>query len=421
MLFFYKVLTVVLYPFLIILTFLRTFVGKEDSNRFKEKLFFQKKEVISDKLIWFHTASIGEINSIIPVVRHFLAKNEDLKILITSVTLSSSKIFKDEFKNEKKIIHKYFPMDVSYLTKNFIKNWNPSLVVFVDSEIWPNFISEIKKKNIPIVLLNARITDKTCRRWLLLKNFAKEIFSSFSVCIASSLNSKKNLELLGANNIKYYGNLKYADNPKKIEKLEKSLINSLRDRKVWLAASTHKNEEKFCFQVHKNLKKEYRNILTIIAPRHINRIKEIETEANSSNLKYQIVRDNNEIIKNETEILLINSFGFLNSYYDYCKNVFIGKSLVKNLVLEGGQNPIEAARLGCKIYHGPYVYNFLEVYEFLKTNNISEEIKNPEELSSKIIHSINSQLKIEDSKVKTIEIFGKDILNKTIQGLEELV
>ncbi len=102
MLFFYKVLTVVLYPFLIILTFLRTFVGKEDSNRFKEKLFFQKKEVISDKLIWFHTASIGEINSIIPVVRHFLAKNEDLKILITSVTLSSSKIFKDEFKNEKK-------------------------------------------------------------------------------------------------------------------------------------------------------------------------------------------------------------------------------------------------------------------------------------------------------------------------------
>ncbi len=137
-------------------------------------------------------------------------------------------------------------MDVSYLTKNFIKNWNPSLVVFVDSEIWPNFISEIKKKNIPIVLLNARITDKTCRRWLLLKNFAKEIFSSFSVCVASSLNSKKNLELLGANNIKYYGNLKYADNPKKIEKLEKSLINSLRDRKVWLAASTHKNEEKFC-------------------------------------------------------------------------------------------------------------------------------------------------------------------------------
>ena len=131
--------------------------------------------------------------------------------------------------------------------------------------------------------------------------------------------------------------------------------------------------------------------------------------------------NNNEIIKNETEILLINSFGFLNNYYDYCKNVFIGKSLVKNLVLEGGQNPIEAARLGCKIYHGPYVYNFLEVYEFLKTNNISEEIKNPEELSSKIIHSINSQLKIEDSKVKTIEIFGKDILNKTIQGLEELV
>ena len=421
MLFLYKILTVVLYPFLIALILFRRFLGKEDLNRFKEKIFFQKKEIISDKLIWFHAASIGEINSIIPVVKYFLEKNKDLKILITSVTLSSSKIFKDQFKNDKNIIHKYFPMDISYLVRDFVIKWNPKLVVFVDSEIWPNCIFEIKKKNIPIILLNARITDKTCKRWLLFKNFAKEIFSSFDICIASSLNSKKNLESLRANNIKYYGNLKYVDSPKKIEKLEKSLTDSLENRKIWLAASTHKNEEKFCFNVHKNLKKEYTNILTIIAPRHINRIKEIIVEASSSNLKYQIVSNNNELIKNDTDIVLINSFGLLNSYYNYCKNVFIGKSLIRNLILEGGQNPIEAARLGCKIYHGPYVYNFLEVYEFLKTNSISEEIKNPDELSSKIIHDINSKLKIEDSKIKKIDIFGKDILNNTIQRLEEFI
>ena len=156
-------------------------------------------------------------------------------------------------------------------------------------------------------------------------------------------------------------------------------------------------------------------------PRHINRVKEIMLEASSLKLKYQIVKDNSGIIKSDTEIVLINSFGFLNSYYDYCKNVFIGKSLVKSLILEAGQNPIEAARLGCKIYHGPYVYNFFEVYEFLKTNNISEEIRNSEELSSKIIDDINSQLKIEDSKIKKIDIFGKDILNNTIQKLEEFV
>ena len=138
MLFLYKILTVVLYPFLIALILFRRFLGKEDLNRFKEKIFFQKKEIISDKLIWFHAASIGEINSIIPVVKYFLEKNKDLKILITSVTLSSSKIFKDQFKNDKNIIHKYFPMDISYLVRDFVIKWNPKLVVFVDSEIWPN-------------------------------------------------------------------------------------------------------------------------------------------------------------------------------------------------------------------------------------------------------------------------------------------
>ena len=421
MLFFYKILTVALYPLLIVLILFRRFLGKEDWDRFKEKIFFQKKEINANKLIWFHAASIGEINSIVPVVKYFSEKNENLKILVTSVTTSSGKIFEYQFKNHKNIVHKYFPLDISYLIRDFITKWNPELAVFVDSEIWPNCIFETKKKNIPIVLLNARITNKTCKRWRLLKNFSKEVFSSFTVCIASSLNSKKNLESLGADNIEYYGNLKYADNPKKIEKLKKSLTDSLKNRKVWLAASTHKNEEKFCFDVHKKLKKEYENILTIIVPRHINRVKEIMLEASSLKLKYQIVKDNSGIIKSDTEIVLINSFGFLNSYYDYCKNVFIGKSLVKSLILEGGQNPIEAARLGCKIYHGPYVYNFFEVYEFLKTNKISEEIRNSEELSSKIIDDINSQLKIEDSKIKKIDIFGKDILNNTIQKLEEFV
>ena len=146
MLFLYKILTLVLYPFLIILIFFRRFLGKEDLNRFKEKIFFQKKEIISDKLIWFHAASIGEINSIIPVVKYFLEKNKDLKILITSVTLSSGKIFRDQFKNDKNIIHKYFPMDISYLVRDFVIKWSPKLIVFVDSEIWPNCIFEIKKK-----------------------------------------------------------------------------------------------------------------------------------------------------------------------------------------------------------------------------------------------------------------------------------
>lgn len=420
MLFFYKILTVALYPFFIILIFLRRILGKEDPSRFKEKIFFQKKVIFQGKLIWFHGASIGEINSIIPVVKHFLKNNQNLKILITSTTLSSSKIFKNEFENEKNIIHKYFPIDVPYLIKDFIKKWDPKLVVFVDSEIWPNCIYEIKKKNIPMVLLNARITDKTLKRWALLKTFAKQIFSSFEICIASSINSKNNLEFLGAHNIKYYGNLKYISNPKKIEKLGKPLTDSLKNKKIWLAASTHRGEEEFCFNVHKIIKNKHSNVLTIIAPRHIDRTEEIMVKVKKLNLKGQIISDN-EFVKNETDIAVINSFGSLNKYYDYCKIIFMGKSLNKRLILEGGQNPIEAARFGCKIYHGPYVYNFLEVYDFLKSNDISEEISKVEELSSKIIYDIENQLENKDLKIKKIEEFGKNIFNNTIKKLEELI
>jgi len=420
MLFLYKITTIILYPLLIILVFLRKIVGKEDPSRFKEKIFFQKSKFISGKLIWFHVASIGELNSVVPIVKNFLNNNKDLNILITTVTLSSGKIFENEFKNQENIIHKYFPVDVPHLIKNFIEKWNPSLVIFVDSEIWPNCISQIKKKNIPTVLLNARITNKTCKRWLFLKNFAKKIFSSFDVCIASSINSRDNLKLLGANNIEYYGNLKYIGTNKKNKKLEKSVTDSLKDRKVWLAASTHDSEEKFCLVVHKIIKKKYPNILTIIAPRHINRIKDIVAETNKSKLKAQIIKSD-EVIKNETDVVLINSFGSLNKYYNYCKNIFIGKSLNKNLILEGGQNPIEAARFGCKIYHGPYVYNFLEVYQFLKINEISEEINDTETLSSKIIYDLSTQSKIDESKIKKIDEFGKNIFDKTVKKLEKMI
>ncbi len=420
MLFLYKITTIILYPFLIILVFMRKIVGKEDPSRFKEKIFFQKSKSISGKLIWFHVASIGELNSVVPIVKSFLNNNKGLNILITSVTLSSGKIFENEFKNQENIIHKYFPIDVPHLIKNFIEKWNPSLVIFVDSEIWPNCIFQIKKKNIPTVLLNARITDKTCKRWLFLKNFANKIFSSFDICIASSINSRDNLKLLGANNIEYYGNLKYIETNKRNKKLEKSVTDSLKDRKVWLAASTHDGEEKFCLAVHRIIKKKYPDILTIIAPRHINRIEDIVAETNKSELKVQIIKSD-EAIKNETDVVLINSFGSLNKYYSYCKNIFIGKSLNKDLILEGGQNPIEAARFGCKIYHGPYIYNFLEVYQFLKINEISEEINNTETLSSKIIYNLSNQSKIDESKIKKIDEFGKNIFDKTIKKLEKMI
>ena len=180
------------------------------------------------------------------------------------------------------------PLDVNHLIKKFLENWKPKFVGFVDSEIWPNFIYEIKKRKIPLVLVNGRITNKTLKRWLLLKKFAEKIFSSFDICLACSKESFNNLKQLKANNIKYFGNLKYFSNEKKEIILSNSIIQDLDKRSVWCAVSTHPGEEQFLIGVHNEIKKNYPNILTIIIPRHINRVKSIFLEFQKKELVQKV-------------------------------------------------------------------------------------------------------------------------------------
>ena len=312
------------------------------------------------------------------------------------------------------------PLDVNHLIKKFLENWKPKFVGFVDSEIWPNFIYEIKKRKIPLVLVNGRITNKTLKRWLLLKKFAEKIFSSFDICLACSKESFNNLKQLKANNIKYFGNLKYFSNEKKEIILSNSIIQDLDKRSVWCAVSTHPGEEQFLIGVHNEIKKNYPNILTIIIPRHINRVKSIFLEFQKKELKIQILHKE-EKIKKDTDILLISSIGELSKYYNYSKSVFIGKSLLKRLQLVAGQNPIEAAKQGCKIYHGPYVYNFLEVYKYLNNNCISEEIKTEMELSTKIINDLKTPKKLDLKKIEKINLYGNEIFQNFSKELNKLL
>ena len=158
MLFIYRLLTFILFPIFIILMFLRSFFKKEDRKRFKEKIFtssFSCDRDFNKKLYWFHAASIGELNSIIPLIKKL--NNKNIEFLITTVTLSSSLIVKKKLYKYKNIKHRFFPLDAKHLVKSFLKSWNPNLICFIDSEIWPNFISEINKRKIPLALINGRI------------------------------------------------------------------------------------------------------------------------------------------------------------------------------------------------------------------------------------------------------------------------
>ena len=378
----YRILTLFLYPFLFIFLFYRMLIKKEDPKRFKEKILpssFNVKKRNNSKLFWFHAASIGEFKSIIPIIDQLRNENQNLDFLITTTTLSSGNLAKNELKRLKNVEHRYFPFDVSFLIDKFLNQWKPDRILIVDSEIWPNLILKAKQFKIPVALINARLTAKSFNRWMKFSKTAKKIFGVFDLCLCCNSETKSFLKNFDARNIHFKGNIKFIGeiDPKKIKNYNEVFLQKNR---FWLAASTHEGEEIFCLKTHLELKKQFEDIKTIIVPRHIDRVGKISILSQNFNLSFQILNENESIFENK-EIIIINHFGVLNNYFKYAKSVFMGKSMIKKLKNEGGQNPLEAAKLQCKVYHGPYVNNFDEIYKILETNNLSKKIYNFQELS----------------------------------------
>jgi 3-deoxy-D-manno-octulosonic-acid transferase len=418
----YRVLTTFLYPILILAIFFRKIRKKEDALRYKEKIFPSCFNVVRNnnlKLIWFHAASIGEFKSILPIIEEINNNHKNVEFLITTVTLSSSNLAKEELKKFSNVQHRFFPLDVEFLMNKFLSLWKPNIIFLVDSEIWPNLIFKANKNKIPLSLINARITSKTFNRWKIFPRTAKKVFCSFSLCLTSNLETKNYLLKFNKENIYFNGNIKL------INKIDAGGIKDLNEKfllknRFWLAASTHKGEEVFCFQTHIKLKKKYKDIITIIAPRHIERVKSIKRSCDVFNLNVQIMNKNEFILDNK-EIIIINSFGVLSNYFKYAKSVFIGKSTIKSLENVGGQNPIDAAKLGCKIYHGPYVYNFKEVYEILEKNYISKKIENAEELSDNLIKDLEDHRKENKKNSVLINNLGQKTLADTMNKINNFL
>ena len=409
MLFIYKIITNLVLIFSPIIILIRLLKKKEDPFRFWEKLGFYKKRT-NGKLIWFHGASVGEILSIIPLVEK-LEKDEKIKqILITSNTLSSSKIISKL--KLKKTIHQFFPLDTNYLTKKFLIHWKPSIAIFIDSEIWPNMMMNIKRREISLILLNARITKKSFTRWKKFITNSKIFFEMFDICLTSNLKSKSYLKLLGAKKIKYIGNLKFSESEKNIHPLDNHLKKFFSKKKIWCASSTHDIEEKICANIHKKLKIKYKDLLTIIIPRHIHRTEKIIEEIKKLNLNVH-THESRKKVNNNTDIYLVNSFGQTKSFFKICKTVFLGGSIIKH----GGQNPLEAARFGCNILHGPNVWNFDEIYDLLKKYKVSNRIVNLNQLTLKVEKMINRNNKYKKSELK-IKNLGNKILNSTLTELK---
>ncbi len=421
MYFWYRFFTYLFYPFAPIYLYFRKIRKKEDSISYREKL--SKIEISREEgfLIWFHVASVGEAMSILPLIESCMEEKKINKILLTSITLSSGKILKKRFNQNAKVIHQFLPLDISVWTSKFLEHWKPNLSIFIDSEIWPNLISQISEKKIPLLLINARITKKSFKRWKLIISFAKKIFEKFDLCIASNKESENFLKILGAKNIKNYGNLKFSNIKNDLnKKLDSDFFNKIKNRKIWCAASTHPTEEMLCAMSHLKIKESYNNILTIIIPRHIDRIEKIRKELSNLNLKIVLYSKLDQIDIN-TDILLIDTYGEASIFYNISKYVFVGKSTIKSLIMDSGQNPIEPARLGCKIFHGPNVSNFVEIYEYLRTLGVTKQVNNSNELSISLIEEFEEN-KGEKSNIKEeIDNYGQNILNNVIEELKKYI
>ena len=400
MYFVYNIFLFIVFLFSPIIFLVRMFNGKEDPIRFKEKLcIYSKKNNLNS--IWFHAVSVGELMSILPIL-NILEKNKQIdQIIVTSSTISSAKIF--EKQKFKKIVHRYFPIDTNFLNKKFINYWKPKAAFFVDSEIWPNMFKNLKKSNIPVILLNARITKKSFKRWSLIKNFSNLVFKNISLALPSNTETKNFLKKLGVNKIKFIGNLKYYG-LSKINNKKDFLKNKFKSFKVWCAASTHEGEEIIISNLHKNLKKKQKNLLTIIIPRHIDRVEKIIELMVKNKLKV-VKHSSNKNINKNTDIYLVDTYGEASNFYNLSNVCFMGGSIINH----GGQNPLEPARLGNYIINGPNIGNFKEIYKFLSKNNMSvttSKMSKIQKIIEKKLNKKNPNL----NKTKIIKI-GEKILN----------
>jgi len=382
---------------------------KENPKRFKEKIGFFTKHRSKGKLIWFHGASVGELQSIVPLLEKLEKSKKIDQILITSNTLSSSKVISKI--KLKKISHQFFPIDNDLVIKRFINHWKPSLALFVDSEIWPNTLINLNKEKIPTILINARITRKSYKRWIKLKNFSKSIFNKFDLCLSSNKETVSFLKKLGAKNIKYFGNLKYSQTENEKIDIDNKTIKFISKKTVWCASSTHNSEEKFAGLIHNKLKKKYKNLLTVIIPRHINRKEEIKKQLSNLGLKVHLHEPKTRIHQ-DTDIYLVNSFGKTKSFYSLIRNVFLGGSLIEH----GGQNPLEAVRYNCNILHGPNVSNFKEIYEFLYNQKISKKVINLNQTIN-VLHELFNSKKSQKNIKNKINKIGQKILKKNIDEI----
>jgi 3-deoxy-D-manno-octulosonic-acid transferase len=329
--------------------------GREDARRFPERLGHASLERPDGQLVWCHAASVGEAVSLLTLIEKLRDTYPATHVLVTTGTVTSAQMLAGRLPEG--VMHQYMPVDRMPYVNRFLNHWQPDLVIWIESELWPNMLSALRDRMIPAVLLNGRMSETSFRNWQKARGWAKDILEAFVLCLTQTEDERTRFAALGAEKVRCLGNIKYAAKPLPCDERALDEVKmATAGRPVWAIASTHSGEERMVAGVHKKLVAKWPNILTVIIPRHAVRGDEVARQLDAADVTFAR-RSKGETITAATQIYLADTMGELGLFYRLCPIVAMGGSFVA----VGGHNPIEPAQLGAAVIFGPHMFNFAEM------------------------------------------------------------
>ena len=355
-------------------------------------------------MVWVHAASVGETNAILPLIENVLSSNPHVHVLLTTGTRTSAEIAAKRL--PPRAVHQYIPLDVPQYVTRFLDHWKPSLAIFTESDIWPNLILGTSERRIPLVLVNARMSPRSIRRWRKFAGIGRPLFSRFAAVLAQNSQIALAVKWLGAPNVITAGNLKIDSPPPPINaEALASMRNAVGGRPLFLAASTHPGEDTLIAAAHSLIRDQVKGLLTIIVPRHPERGSGLAATLGGLGLRTQL-RTRSSTPDNDTEIYVADTIGELGTFYSIAPVALVGGSLVEH----GGQNPIEAVRLGSCVLTGPFVHNFRDAYSALFREGGAIEVRSSDEIAKQVT------LLLEDQSAAKRMRHGADLALQSLGG-----
>ncbi len=387
--------------------------GRENPERFAERLGCSRLPRPSGTLLWLHAASVGELTSTLALIDLLRREFPALHILVTTGTVTSAQIAADRLPSA--VQHQYAPIDTPQAVRRFFSHWQPTVGAFIESEIWPNLLHEARQRHVPMMLLNARISAGSFRAWRRVPPLAQTMFGSFVRVVAQSKIDGDRLNKLGATEVICATSLKYAAAPPPADPIELERVEeSVRQRPCWLAANTHANEEKEAAQVHLRLAPRHPGLLTVIAPRHPQRGDDIARTIAEEGL-VAVQRSKGEYPTREIDVYIADTIGEMGLWYRICQVGFIGGSLIPH----GGQSPLEAAKLGCAIVTGPHTDNFRDIVEEFDTGKALKRVNDTRHLAETVdtLLTDTNARSTQVAKAREIADSKRNVLTATLDAI----